>query len=152
MFLKVAWISIVKLSQIILSPFISPQHGTIALSAWQMSDPLGVVLKLAQDLEAQLKTESELLNEQILQRDRETRRARALYQIFQEQRFCQDVQNGRLSQPPVFYEAWNRSIGRLEEYVKGADESVLPQMYQSFEATLSARAAAHKAALLQAIG
>jgi hypothetical protein len=117
-----------------------------------MSDPIARIIDLSRKVEEQLKVETEALNVEIRKRDKETRRARALCQIFQEKRFFEDVQNGRVCQPPIFYEAWNGVIGRLDEYVKGVDRSILPQMYASFDNTLTARVNAHNNELLQAIG
>jgi hypothetical protein len=117
-----------------------------------MSDPVQKVLLASQRAEAQLTAEVQALNRQILLREEQTRRARALFALFQEKRYLEDVKNGRVCQPPIFYEAWNRVIGRLEQFVNGADAYALPQTYESFSNTLSARAKSQRADLLNLIG
>jgi hypothetical protein len=117
-----------------------------------MSDPAQRVLLASQRAEAQLSGEVQALNRQILLREEQTRRARALFSLFQEKRYLEDVKNGRVCQPPIFYEAWNRVIGRIERFVSGADAHALPQTYESFANTLSARAKSQRADLLSLIG
>jgi hypothetical protein len=70
---------------------------------------------------------------------------RALFALFQEKRYPEDVKSGRVCQPPTFYEAWNRVIDRLEQVFAGAEDHALPQMYASFNRTLAARTASHNA-------
>ncbi|KAK8857857.1 hypothetical protein M9Y10_012952 [Tritrichomonas musculus] len=108
-----------------------------------MTDPLQNVLNYASRAEKQLSTNTNLLNSELTQREQETRRAEALFQLFQEKRFVEDVRNGRVCQPPIFYEEWNTNIGRINEYVEGADNSALPQMYESYNNTVNARISAH---------
>jgi hypothetical protein len=109
------------------------------------------VLQALQNAEKQLRRETEKLNREIRDREEETRRANALFTLFEEKRFLEDVKNGRVSQPPIFYEAWNGVIGRLEQFVKGADEHALPLTYESFNNTLLARTARHNRDLLKAL-
>ena len=114
-----------------------------------MTDPLQTVLISAARAERQLSVNTDQLNKELTQREQETRRAEALFQLFQEKRFVDDVKNGRVCQPPIFYEEWNNNIGRIIEYVEGADKSALPQMYNSYNNTINARISSHNDELLK---
>jgi hypothetical protein len=117
-----------------------------------MSDPIEGILRAVQQAELQLKAETQSLTRDILLREQELKRARALFNLFQERRYVEDVKNRRICQPPIFYEAWNRVIGRLEQVFKGADQSALPQMYESFENTMVARTRSQRSELLAILG
>ena len=116
-----------------------------------MTDPVARVVASAQSAEAQLQEETAKLTNEIRERENEVQRAKALFKLFEEKRIVDDVKSGRLCQPPVFFEAWNATIGRMTQYVKGADEGALGQMFESFQNTLQARSASHKAELLAAL-
>jgi hypothetical protein len=108
-----------------------------------MAESLDQVTRLLKVAGEQLRDETKLLNEKILAREEEIQRSRALYDLFREKRFLEDMKTGRVCQPPIFYEAWSKVIGRLEQYVKGADECALPRTCDSFMASLEARGEAH---------
>jgi G3E family GTPase len=93
--------------------------------------------------EDQLKSETHALNEKILEREREIQRSKGLFDVFRENRVLEDMKVGRLAQPPIFYGAWGRVVGKLEQIVKGADECALPCIYDSFVASLNARNESH---------
>ena len=116
----------------------------------KMTDRVCSVIVQAQKAEEQLKAETEALNKQIMEREEETRRAQALFKLFEEKRFVADVKNGRICQPPIIFQAWNGSIGKIKQYVQGAD-SALGQMWDSMENTMGARARSHRSALLSAL-
>lgn len=108
-----------------------------------MEDPIERVLSSSQMAEEQLKTHTSILNREILEREEEAKRAQALYNLFKEKRFVDDIKNARVSHPPVFYEAWNGSIGKLSHYTTGADEALV-QMFESYANTLKTRAESHR--------
>ena len=116
-----------------------------------MTDHVGRVIDATRRAEEQLQMDTIELSNQICARDAELRRSRALMKLFEEKRFAEDIKSRRLFQPPIFFEAWNNVIGKMNQYVKGADEGALAQMFASFENTLRARADAHASDLKAAL-
>jgi hypothetical protein len=108
-----------------------------------MAESLTRVVRSLRTCEKQLCDETKLLNQKMWEREEEIQKSRALYKLFLEKRFVEDMKAGRVCQPPIFYKAWMRVIGRLEQYVKGADEFALPRTCDSFLASLKARGDAH---------
>ena len=51
-----------------------------------MEDPVGRVVSATQRAEKQLKSDTEKLNDKILDREEEAKRAKALYNIFEQKR------------------------------------------------------------------
>lgn len=114
-------------------------------------DPVGRVISACQRAEEQLQHETDKLNKEIIAREEESKRAQALYNLFEQKRFVDDIKNGRVSHPPVFYEAWNGNIGKLTHYLKGADEGALAQMFESYQNTLKMRAESHRKELISVL-
>jgi len=116
-----------------------------------MASNIEAVLAAAQRAEEQLLGEAGKLRGKLEDREREAMRAQAILKVLEEKRFVADLSDGRVSQPPIFFSAWSGVIGRMQLWVRGAEEGALAPMYASFESTLRARSAAHRAALTAAV-
>ena len=104
-----------------------------------MTDPLRPILDGIRQAEIQLANSTKLLNEESAKRDQEILRAESLFKLFQERRFVDDIKNGRVCQPPIFYEEWNNNIGKITNFIQGANDVALPQMMNSYKQTIDAR-------------
>lgn len=117
----------------------------------QMSDPFHTIIECASRAEKQLIESTAALNAEVAQLEQEQLRAEALSQLFEEKRFVDDIKNGRICQPPIFYEEWNNNIGKIIQYVEGADNYGFPQMYDSYSNTIQAHLNSHKNNLINAL-
>lgn len=111
-------------------------------------DLVSQVVAQIEKAENLLDKDTQRLNEAMQEREKENCRANALIQLFQDQRYMEDIKNGRVCQPPVFYEAWKNSIGKINQYLQGYNEFALPRNYQSYSDTVSSKISDHNKELM----